>query len=171
MGRIPKLVPSSIDNKWRVQTPSNVPIERSQRDFRTPPLSLRVTPLFGFGQKRLRTLPHCQTEIMYRYEGSTCPLRKTPFKRPDSTYFLEVFANYISKFGVLFLLGQKLNRFQPCSFLFLDVSKKNACNVGGNNREHLPYILSERAHGVGICFVIFFSMGDDTVNGVPSACA
>ena len=74
-----------------------------------------------FEQKRLRTLPHCQTEIMYRYEGSTCPLRKTPFKRPDSTYFLEVFANYISKFGVLLFLGQKLNRFQPYCFLFLDV--------------------------------------------------
>ena len=45
MGRIPKLVPSSIDNKWRVQTPSNVPIERSQRDLPTPLLSLRVSPL------------------------------------------------------------------------------------------------------------------------------
>ena len=125
-----------------MQTLSNVPIERSQRDFRTPPLSLRVTPLFGFGQKRLRTLPHCQTEIMYRYEGSTCPLRKTPFKRPDSTYFLEVFANYISKFGVLCLLGQKLNRFQPRSFLFR-VFREN-CMQRGRKQQRAPLVDTER---------------------------
>ena len=52
--RIPKLLLSPVDNRWRVQTPSNVPIERSQRHLSKPPFSLRVSPPC-FGQKRLRT--------------------------------------------------------------------------------------------------------------------
>ena len=44
IGRILKKDGSSIDNRWRVQTPSNVPMERSQPDLPTPPISLRVPP-------------------------------------------------------------------------------------------------------------------------------
>ena len=65
IGRIPKLVPYSIDNRWRVQTSSNMPIERSQRDLPTPPLSFRVLPPPPcFGQKRLRTLPHYKRDYV-----------------------------------------------------------------------------------------------------------
>ena len=65
IGRIPTLAPSFIDNRWRVQTPSNMPIGRSRRDLLTPPLSLRVPPpSLCFGRKR--------------------PLSKIPFQRPGS---------------------------------------------------------------------------------------
>ena len=78
-------------------------------------------PPFCFAQKRLRTLPHHKRDIMYRYEGSTCPLKKTPFNRPGSKYLLSVFVNDVSMLGSYCFLGQKLNRFRPYCFLFLDV--------------------------------------------------
>ena len=90
-----------------------------------------------FGQKRLRTLPHHKREIKYRYEGCACPFKKTPFKRPGSEHFWWAFVNCISQSGVLFFLGEKLNRFQLYCFLFVDVSQQNPCNVGGHNGEHL----------------------------------
>ena len=66
------------------------------------------------------------------------------------------------KFGVLLFSRTKLEPFSALSFLVFRCFAKTACNVGRNNREHLAQVLSERAHEVGICFVIFFSRGHDT---------
>ena len=46
-----------------------------------------VCPSPCFGQKRLRTLLHQKRQILYRCEGSKCPLKKTPYKRPRSKAF------------------------------------------------------------------------------------
>ena len=106
---------------------------------------------------------------MYRNEGSTC-LRKGHFSVQAHFCFLKVSITFQS-LGSSSFLGQKLNRFQPDHLLFFGTFAKTAPNVGGNNREHLSYILSEWAYGVGMCFVIFFSRGDDTANCGPSAYA
>ena len=119
----PKLVPCSIDNRWRVQTPSNVPIERSQRDLPTPPLSLNMPPPL-FRTKASQNLPHDVRYIMCRYEGSTCPLKKTPFKRPGKV-FSWVLVNYISKFEVLFFSRPKIEPSSALSFLVFLMFRKN----------------------------------------------
>ena len=79
--------------------------------------------------------------------------------------------NYISEFGVLFLSWPKIEPASALVFLVFGCFVKTAYNMGGNNREYLSKILSERAHGVSICFVIFFSRGDDIVYYGPSAYA
>ena len=74
-----KLVPSSINNRWRVQTPCNMTMYRSQRDLPTPPLSLRVPPLPFVSDKSTRV-----SEQLFIVEGRSCasirdlhaPLRK-----------------------------------------------------------------------------------------------
>ena len=138
IGRIPKLVPpSSVYKRWGVPTPTNMLIERSQRNLPTPSLSFRVSPPRLVSEKKhLRALHHCKRDIMYMYQASACLLKKTPLKRPSLKIFIvsyhyklpqrRIFWQSLStkhrtksivsyrqlRFKVvLFFHGQKVNRF------------------------------------------------------------
>ena len=136
IGRVLTLVPSYIDNTWRVQTPSNVPIERSQRDLPTPPLSLRVPPSFCFGQRRLRTLPHCKDKLRTGMRDLHTPLRKRHLNVQARSSFCEL-SSTTFHFFFFFLFSAKdwtvFSLIVSCFGCFA----KNGCNVGGNNRNHL----------------------------------
>ena len=67
---------------------------------------------------------------MYRYEGSTCHLKKTPFNRPGSKYLLSVFVNDVSMFGVLLFPRPKIEPFSALLFLVFGCFVKTVCNAG-----------------------------------------
>ena len=78
--------------------------------------SRRVCPPSLVSDERVSE-SYSKRKSMYRYEGSTCPLTKASLRRLGSRCFWGALVNYISKFGVFFILRLKLNRFQPFCFL------------------------------------------------------
>ena len=105
------------------------------RGHPTPPFSLRLPLPPLFRTKASQNLLSLKLEIMYGYEGCTCPLKETPFKRPSSKVFFVSFRIF-QRFGLIFL-GQNIEPFSAISFLVSGYFAKTACNVGRNNREHL----------------------------------
>ena len=130
MGRIPKLVPSSIDNRWRVQTPSNMPIKISQRALPTPPLSLRV-PLLPFFSDKSVSEP-CLI-IKERLCTGMRDLHTSSRKHRLSVqaqYLLWAFVNCVSNFGVVFFARRpKIEPSSALLFLVFGCFVKT-CNVG-----------------------------------------
>ena len=66
-------------------------------------------------------------EIMCRHEGSTCPLKKTPFK---CRIYCGFSSTTFQSLGSYFFLDQIRNRFQPLWFVVSGYFVKTACNVG-----------------------------------------
>ena len=93
------------------------------RGHPTPPFSLRLPLPPLFRTKASQNLLSLKLEIMYGYEGCTCPLKETPFKRPSSKVFFVSFRQLCFNVSVAFFSDKTLNRFQPYRFLFLDASQ------------------------------------------------
>ena len=95
-------------------------------------------------------------------------------KRQFSVQSQSIFCEFSSTaFNILgpIPFSPKIKPFPALSFILQGFFAQTTCNVRGNDREHLSLILSERAHGVGINFMIFCGRGDDTVNCGPPAYA
>ena len=78
-------------------------------------------------------------EIMYRHEGSTCPLKETPFK---CSIYCGFSSTTFQSLGSYFFLDQIRNRYQPYCLLFLDVLWKPHVTWGKQRR--VPFIDIER---------------------------
>ena len=129
IGRITKLVPSSIDNRWRVQKPSNMPTERSERDLPMPPLSLRVPLPFCFGQSVSDPCLNITERFCTGMRDLHALIRKDRLS-VQAKYLLWIFVNYVSKFGVLFFPRSKIDTFSALLFPVFGCFVKTACNVG-----------------------------------------
>ena len=113
----------STTNTCRVQTPSNVPIERSHRDLATPLFVVACAPLVSAKsvsepclnkkEKSNKGLRH----VTYALQTTSC-------KRPGSKCSLWAFVNYVSKFGVFIFFRPNIEPFSALCFLFLDVLQK-----------------------------------------------
>ena len=73
------------------------------------------------------------------------PPHETPIRRPGSKSF-----HVCSGF---FCISSKVQPFSAWWFPVFEFIAKTASHVGVNNTEHISYILSEWAHGVGIWYV------------------
>ena len=73
----------STTGRRRVQTPSNLHIERSQQGLPTPPFSLRGTPLVFRTKKAVQNRASLRKRKLctYLYDEPTCPVKKTIFKQ------------------------------------------------------------------------------------------
>ena len=95
------------------------PYRRSQWDSSTPIFSSRVPPLVTDG--RVSEL-YSKIKIKYRYEGSTCLLKKTQFSVQSQSLFLWALVNYISKFDFFFFARSKIHPFSALVFLVFGCS-------------------------------------------------
>ena len=126
IGRIAKLVPSSTDNRWRVQTPSNMPIERFKRDRPTPPLSLCVPPPPFVSDKSVSKSCLIITErLCAGMRHLYAPLRNHRLSVQVQSIYCGLSSTMFQSLASFFFLGQNLNRFQPYCFLLWMFSKNS----------------------------------------------
>ena len=102
IGRILKRVPYSIDNRWRVLTPSNVPIERSQRDLPASPFSLRVCPPLASDKSVSEPCLYLRRDRVYRYNGPTRFLTKRQFSVQAESSFVSFRDLHFKAWGLIF---------------------------------------------------------------------